>query len=89
MDAFKTHEQVINEYKSFQQVTDQCKVFVVKPEGKEMPYHITPKVEKDDMTGNYKQVSPTSAMVLAMLGKGVNESFEFNNVTYTIKSIEA
>lgn len=68
-------------------VTEDCKVVLLHPDGKELPYHITTKAVKGEFTGKYKQVVPSSALALAMLGKGINDSFEFASVTYTIKEI--
>lgn len=68
-------------------VTDHCKVVIVHQDGREMPYHITPKAIKGELTGKYKQVNPTSALVLAMRDKEENQTFVFANITYTIKEI--
>lgn len=68
-------------------VTENCRVTVKNTEGKIFRYHITLKAEKGMLTGDYKQIDPTSKLAQLLIGKTVGETIDFAKDVYMVEEI--
>lgn len=68
--------------------TSNCRVVIRNKQGQIFKYHITPKAEKDQYTGEYRQIKPTSSMAEAIMGKKEGEEFEFGGMDFSLDIIE-
>ncbi|MFN4763716.1 Eco57I restriction-modification methylase domain-containing protein [Gillisia sp. Q332] len=68
-------------------VSENCKVQIKNGTAREYLYHVTPKAVKDEFTGEFKQINPSTTLAKSMLGKRVGERFEFGELEYEIIEI--
>ena len=69
-------------------ISDNCKVHIKNVTDSEYLYHVTPRAVKDEFTGEFKQINPSTALAKAMLGKQVGERFKFGELEYEVLKIE-
>ncbi len=69
-------------------ISENCKVHIKNGTASEYLYHVTPKAVKDEFTGEFKQINPSTALAKAMLGKQVGERFKFGELEYEVLKIE-
>jgi len=63
-------------------VASGSKVNIQKEDGTTFKYHLIPT--KGQLTGDYRQITPSSPLAKAMIGKKEGERFEFGGVGYVI-----
>jgi hypothetical protein len=69
-------------------VSEESKVLVQKEDGKQFKYHLTAGAQKDKFTGDYKQMKATSKLGEVMLGRRVDDYFQFGGAKYKILEVE-
>lgn len=69
-------------------VSERCKVHIKNGADIEYHYHVTPQAVKDEFTGEFKQIHPSTALAKVMLGKEVGERFKFGELEYRVLKIE-
>lgn len=63
-------------------------IVIKRADNKYFKYHIIKNAVKGALTGDYKQIAPTSALSEIMLGRKVGDAFTFGEVQYKITEVE-
>lgn len=69
-------------------VSEECKVKILKEDGSKFNYHITSGAKKGEFTGDYKQITAASKLGEMMLGRRVDDFFQFGGAKYKILEVE-
>lgn len=69
-------------------VSEESKVLIQKEDGKRFKYHLTAGAQKDQFTGDYKQITAASKLGEVMLGRRVDDYFQFGGAKYKILEVE-
>lgn len=77
-----------NLFNSPSTISEESKVIVLQEDGKKLNYHISKKAKKGVFTNDYKQINSTSKLAEVMLGRKVNDFFQFGGVKYKILEVK-
>ena len=84
----ETNQVSMFEIPTHSEIIENSMVIIKNKEGKDFLYHITKNAQKGNFTGKHKQIDSSSALAMNMIGKTVNDTFEFGGVEYQIIEIK-
>jgi hypothetical protein len=84
----ETNQVSMFEIPTLSEVVENSMVIIKNTEGKDFLYHITKNAQKGNFTGKYKQIDSASALAMNIMGKTLNDTFEFGGVEYQIIEIK-